>query len=59
MSDGNTILSNDGFKPLSKDQEAPFDYPEGFKALANSLEFLPEELREQTLMGFVTAILVN
>jgi hypothetical protein len=59
VTDGKTTQINDGFKELDKDQEAPLDYPEGFKALANSLKFLPKELREQTLSGFVMAILVN
>jgi hypothetical protein len=60
MSDNKTspVDSGNTGKPtaLGKDQEAPFTYPEGFNAVANSLDFLPEELRSQILTGLVLAI---
>jgi hypothetical protein len=40
-------------------QPIPFDYPEGFNAVANSLKFLPEEARVYTLSGLVLAILMQ
>jgi hypothetical protein len=43
---------------LDKDQPIPFTYPEGFNAVANSLQFLPEEARAQTLTGLVLGILL-
>jgi hypothetical protein len=39
-----------------KDQPVPFTYPDGFNAVANSLHFLPEEARVQTLTGLVLGI---
>jgi hypothetical protein len=57
MSD-NTATTNGDITILDKDQEAPFTYPEGFNAVANSLQFLPEESRAQTLAGLVKAILM-
>jgi hypothetical protein len=43
---------------LDKDQPAPFTYPDGFNAVANSLQFLPEELRAKTLAGLTKVILM-
>jgi hypothetical protein len=60
----NTALSGD-YKTesqatiLDKDQPVPFTYPEGFNAVANSLQFLPEELRATTLAGLAMAILMS
>jgi hypothetical protein len=47
----------DGAATLDKDQPIPFTYPEGFNAVANSLQFLPEEIRAQTLTGLVIGML--
>jgi hypothetical protein len=44
--------------PLKASDAVPFDYPEGFKAVAASLTFLPEEAREPTLTALVTGILI-
>jgi hypothetical protein len=44
---------------LDKDQPVPFTYPDGFQAVINSLEFLPEEAREQTLAALVVVILTQ
>jgi hypothetical protein len=41
---------------LDKDQPVPFTYPEGFNAVANSLQFLPEEARIPTLTRLVMGI---
>jgi hypothetical protein len=41
---------------LEKDQPVPFTYPEGFNAVANSLQFLPEELRVQILTALLMVI---
>jgi hypothetical protein len=43
---------------LDKDQLAPFTYPEGFNAVANSLQSLPEELRATTLAGLAMVVLM-
>ena len=43
---------------IDKDKEIDFSYPEGFKEAAASLDFLPEELREQTLERLVSGILM-
>jgi hypothetical protein len=50
MPDSNTAIR------LDKEQPIPFTYPEGFNAVANSLQFLPEELRVQALTRLVMAI---
>jgi hypothetical protein len=42
---------------LDKDQPIPFTFPEGFNTVANSLQFLPKEVRSQTLTGLVIGIL--
>jgi hypothetical protein len=44
--------------PLKASDPVPFDYPDGFKAVAASLTFLPEEAREPTLTALVTGILI-
>jgi hypothetical protein len=44
MSDTNSTV-NQGGKILGKDEKVPFTYPEGFNAVADSLQFLPEEAR--------------
>jgi hypothetical protein len=44
--------------PLKASDAVPFDYPNGFKAVAASLTFLPEEAREPTLTALVTGILI-
>jgi hypothetical protein len=41
---------------LDKDQEAPFTWPEGFNAVANNLQFLPEEARVPALMGLAMGL---
>jgi hypothetical protein len=43
---------------LKESDAVPFDYPNGFKAVAASLTFLPEEAREPTLTALVTGILI-
>jgi hypothetical protein len=44
--------------PLKASDPVPFDYPEGFKAVAATLTFLPEEAREPTLTALFTGILI-
>jgi hypothetical protein len=44
---------------LDKDQPISFTYPEGFNAVANSLQFLPEEARVQILSGLVVGMLFH
>jgi hypothetical protein len=61
MSDNKTVPNmhnSNTAVTLDKDQPVPFTYPEGFNAVANSLQFLPEEARAQTLTGLVMAILL-
>jgi hypothetical protein len=58
MSDNNTVPNTPKAVALDKDQPVPFTCPEGFDAVANSLQFLPEELRVQTLTELVRAVLV-
>jgi hypothetical protein len=72
MSDNNSISATPGlsaategdFKTesqaavLNKDQPAPFTYPDGFNAVANSLQSLPEELRTSTLAGLAMVVLM-
>ncbi|MDR2053114.1 MAG: hypothetical protein LBP80_06850 [Treponema sp.] len=58
MSD-NKSINNGGAAILGKDQEIPFTYPEGFKAVANSLQFLPEEARVQTLTALVLIVMMQ
>jgi hypothetical protein len=61
MSDSKTSTVDGGntgkTTALDRDLPVPFTYPEGFNAVANSLQFLPEELRVKTLAGFVQAML--
>jgi hypothetical protein len=46
MSDG----ANKDVKPVLQDSdEVPFTYPEGYQAMINSLDFLPEDQREAAL----------
>ena len=35
-----------------------FSYPEGFMEATNSLNFLPEEARAQTLIGLMLSIVI-
>jgi hypothetical protein len=60
MSDSKTSPVDGGniekTKVIGKDQAVPFTYPEGFNAVANSLQFLQEEARAQTLTGLVMVI---
>jgi hypothetical protein len=58
MSD-NVSTNKGGTVTLDKDQEVPFTYPDGFNAVANSLQFLPEESRAQTLIGLAMKIVIN
>jgi hypothetical protein len=60
MSDNKIVDSGSAAKPapLDKDQPIPFTYPEGFNAVADSLQFLPEEERVQTLTGLVRSIML-
>jgi hypothetical protein len=54
MSDTNSAANqNDKIVILGKDDEVPFTYPEGFNAVADTLQFLPEENRVPALMGLV------
>jgi hypothetical protein len=57
MSDDASI-NNGSTATLEKDQAVLFTYPEGFNIVANSLHFLPEELRIQALTGLVMRILL-
>jgi hypothetical protein len=62
MSDTKT-LPVDGDNAVKKaapsdDELVSFTYPNGFNAAVNSLDFLPEEEREQALAGFATVILM-
>lgn len=62
MSDTKILSVNGGNaeKPvvIGKDDPVPFTYPEGFNAVANSLQFLPEVSRVQILSAFIQASLV-
>jgi hypothetical protein len=59
MSDANTTAGGKNSAAiLDKNQAIPFTYPDGFKAVANSLQFLPEEEREQALLGLVMGTLL-
>ena len=45
-------MSDNEIRILADDEEVPFDFPEGFEAMAHSLQFLPDdETRKQVLMG--------
>jgi hypothetical protein len=54
MSDTKTVPN--AAEILDKDTPVPFTYPEGFNAVVNSLQFLPEEIRAQTLTRLVMGI---
>jgi hypothetical protein len=59
MSDSKTLSNtpdSSASEVLDKNQPVPFTYPEGFNAVANSLQFLPENLRVQTLTRLVMSI---
>jgi hypothetical protein len=56
MIDKSTNQNGAGATTPDKDQPVSFAYPEGFKAAVNSLDFLPEEVREETLSGLVMTI---
>jgi hypothetical protein len=59
MSDSNTTAGNkNSAAVLDKNQAISFSYPEGFNAVAGSLQFLPEEERKQILTGLVMRILM-
>jgi hypothetical protein len=59
MSDSKTLSNtpdSGAAAVLDRNQPVPFTYPEGFNAVANSLQFLPENLRVQTLTRLVMSI---
>jgi hypothetical protein len=54
MSDINSTTNQNGKTViLSKNDEVLFTYPEGFNAVANTLQFLPEKERVPALIGLV------
>jgi hypothetical protein len=48
-----TRREQNGTAVLNRNQLVLFTYPESFNAVANSLQFLPEESRVQALVGLV------
>jgi hypothetical protein len=62
MSDNKTVSNmpdSTAAAVLDKNQLVPFTYPEGFNAVANSLQFLPEEARVQALVGLMLTVIIN
>jgi hypothetical protein len=55
MSDG----ANKNAPVLKDSDEVPFTYPEGYQAVAKSLDFLPEDKREAALSALMMRILIN
>jgi hypothetical protein len=47
-------------KPVLQDSdEVPFTWPEGYQAMINSLDFLPEDRREAALSALMLRIITN
>jgi hypothetical protein len=58
MSDANSTPNQSGKTAvLGKNEEIPFTWPEGFNAVANSLQFLPEEERVPALTALATGLI--
>ena len=43
-------------KTIDLNKEVNFDYPEGFMEALEALDFLPEEMRPQILMGLTSML---
>jgi hypothetical protein len=56
MSDG---AAKDNKPVLQDSDEVPFTYPEGYQAVIQSLDFLPEDKREAALSAMMLRIIGN